>query len=1066
MLHLFKGKITLVKSFVLLLFLFSIFYIQAIPTLADSKSENKPKYDEKLFNAMQWRCIGPYRGGRSVAVAGHPDQDFIYYMGVTGGGIYKTEDAGMTWFNVSDSVFQWGSVGAIALAESDPNVVYVGMGETCLRGNISPGDGVYKSVDGGKTWNHIGLKETQFIGKVCIHPKDENIVFVAAMGHLFGTNPERGVFRSKDGGKTWQKVFFKNDKTGAVDMVFDPFNPRVVYVAMWEANRTPWGMSSSGPGSGLYKSTDGGDTWKELSKQPGLPKGILGKIGITASGAQKDRLWASVEANDGGIFISDDGGDSWRRVSEDRNLRQRAFYYSHIYADPKSPETVYVLNVGFHKSVDEGKTYTRISVPHGDNHDLWIDPTNSNRMINANDGGANVTFNGGQSWTEQDYATAQFYHVLVDDQFPYMVYGAQQDNSTVGTLSRTTGSGITTSDWHSVGGGESGYIAVKPDEPNIIYAGSYGGYLTRYNHRIKESRNIAIWPENPMGAGAADLKYRFQWTFPIMASPHDPDVLFATGNHVFKSTNEGQSWEEISPDLTRNDKGKQGPSGGPITKDNTSVEYYCTIFSFAESPGQKDLFWAGSDDGLIHISKDGGQNWQNITPKNLPEWALISIIEPSPFDPATAYVAATRYKLDDFKPYILKTNNYGKSWKLITNGIPVEDFTRVVREDPNKKGLLYAGTERGVYVSFDDGANWQSLQLNLPFVPIHDLVIQSREKDLVVATHGRSFWILDDLTPLHEMSDKVAKSDVHLFQPRHTYRMGGGSFNRPGMSIGQNPPAGVVIQYYLKEESKKPIKLEILNMKGDTIRTFSSKKTKEISDSTGFYGERSRSNQLATKAGMNRFIWNMRYPDAKGLPNLIMWAGTIRGPAAVPGKYQARLIVGDQTITKTFEILKDPRIKTTQVEFQEQFDLLINIRDKVTEAHEAVQKVRDIRKQTNEYVKLLPAGEKKKTIAKAAKDFNKKLRDVEEIIIQTKIKSNQDALNYPIKLNNKIAALTGTVASADVKPTKQMYDVFEYLAGKLDAQLEKLSKIIDEELPKFNQLVKENDIPAVMLKNK
>ncbi len=1053
-----------VRHFILFFLFFSMILFFAPQAPAKSKAAAKSKYDAQLFNAMQWRCIGPFRGGRSVAVAGHKDLPFTYYFGATGGGVWKTEDGGMNWFNVSDSVFQWGSVGAIAVAESDPNVVYVGMGETCLRGNISPGDGVYKSVDGGATWQHIGLQETQFIGKICVHPKDENLVYVAAMGHLFGSNPERGVFRSKDGGATWQKILFKDDNTGAVDMVLDPFNPGIIYAALWDASRNPWSMSSSGPGSGLYKSTDGGDTWKELTKKPGMPKGMLGKIGITASPAKQDRLWASVEANDGGIFRSDDGGVHWQRVSADRNLRQRAFYYSHIYADPKAPETVYVLNVRFHKSVDGGKTYTSISVPHGDNHDLWIDPTNPARMISANDGGANVTYNGGKSWTEQNFPTAQFYHVAVDDQFPYRVYGAQQDNSTVSIVSRTTGFGITRTNWYPVGGGESGYIAVRPDDPNIVYAGSYDGYLTRDDHRTGQLRNIAVWPDNPMGAGAANLKYRFQWTFPIVISPHDANVLYVTGNRVFKTENEGQNWKVISPDLTRNDKSKQGPSGGPVTKDNTSVEYYCTIFTFAESPLQKGLLWAGSDDGLIHVSKNSGRTWKNVTPKNLPEWALISIIEPSHYDPAKAYVAATRYKSDDFTPYILKTTNFGKSWKLITNGIPKNEYTRVVREDPNRKGLLYAGTERGVFVSFDDGQYWQSLQLNLPAVPIHDLAVQAREKDLVAATHGRSFWILDDLSPLYELNDEIAKSDIHLFKPRHTYRMRGGSFHRPGMSVGRNPPGGVVIQYYLKDKPAGDIKLEILDAKGDTIRTFSSKKKKACSDSTGFYGEKKRKNQLPAKKGMNRFVWNMRYPDAKELPHLIMWAGTLVGPLAVPGKYQVKLMVSDKTETQPFEIVPDPRLTTTPEEFQEQFDLLIDIRDKVTEAHEAVLKIRDFRKQTGDLIKRLTKEEKTKEIETAAKALNKKLSEVEEEIIQVKIKSGQDALNYPIKLNNKIAALTGTAAGADAKPTQQMYDVYTDLSGKLAIQIKKLDKIISEDLPAFNRLVQENKIPAVILK--
>ncbi|RMD86519.1 MAG: glycosyl hydrolase [Calditrichaeota bacterium] len=788
---------------------------------AKNPEKSSVKYDLSLYKAMEWRNIGPYRGGRSVAVAGHPDQPYTFYFGATGGGVWKTEDGGLTWFNISDSLFQTGSVGAIAVAESDPNVIYVGMGEACIRGNVSPGDGVYKSEDGGKTWKHLGLAETQTIARIRIHPENPDLVYVAALGHVFGPNPERGVFRSKDGGKTWEKVLYKNDRTGAIDLAMDPNNPRVLYAALWEAYRTPWSLNSGGPGSGLYKSTDGGDTWEELTDNKGMPKGIKGRIGVTVSPAQPDRVWAIIEAEHGGVFRSDDGGKTWRRLNGDRNLRQRAWYYSHIFADPKDPETVYVLNVRFHKSTDGGKTFTTtIRVPHGDNHDLWIDPNNPLRMISGNDGGAIVTYNGGKSWTEEDFPTAQFYHVTVDNQFPYRVYGAQQDNSTISIPSRTSSFGIGREHWYSVGGGESGYVAVRPDDPNIVYAGSYDGYLTRYDHRTRQAQNIQVWPENPMGAGAAELKYRFQWTFPIVISPHDPNVLYVAGNHVFKSTDEGMSWEVISPDLTRNDKSKQQPSGGPITKDNTSVEYYCTIFALAESPLKEGLIWAGSDDGLIHVTRDGGKHWNNVTPKNLPEWSLISIIEPSPHDPGTAYVAATRYKLDDFKPYIFKTSDYGKSWKLITRGIPEDEYTRVVREDPHRRGLLYAGTERGVYVSFDDGEHWQSLQLNLPHVPIHDMVIHPREKDLVVATHGRSFWILDDLTPLYQISDEVAQSDVYLFDIRPTYRMRGFRFRRRGLSVGQNPPNGVVIYYTFKEKPDQEVTLEILDASGKLVKKF------------------------------------------------------------------------------------------------------------------------------------------------------------------------------------------------------------------------------------------------------
>ncbi len=1021
-------------------------------------------YDTTLYNKMQWREIGPFRGGRSVAVAGHPNQPLTFYFGATGGGIWKTEDGGNAWVNVSDGFLKLGIVGALAVAESDPNVIYAGTGEACIRGNVMPGEGMYKSLDAGKTWQFTGLGEAQTISRIAVHPKDENLVYVAAFGHVFGSNKERGVYRSKDGGKTWEKILYKNEKTGAVDIEMDPTNSRVLYAALWEAYRNPWSMSSGGPGSGLYKSTDGGDTWKEITDKEGLPKGIKGKIGVSVSPVKAGRVWAIIESEEGGLFRSDDAGKNWTKVNEDRRLRQRAWYYSHVYADPKNAETVYILNVGFHKSIDGGKSLTNISVPHGDNHDLWIDPNNPMRMIEGNDGGACVTYNGGQTWTQEDIATAQFYHVTLDNQFPYNVYGAQQDNSTVKIPSRTTGFGIDRQDWYPVGGGESGYIAVNNDDPNIIYAGSYGGYLSRYDKRTDQEQNINVWPDDPMGGGAGAAKYRFQWTYPIVVSHFDSKVLYVTANHVFKSTNEGMSWEVISPDLTRNDTSKLGSSGGPITKDNTSVEYYGTIFTFAESPLKEGILWSGSDDGLIHVSQNGGKTWQNVTPGDLPPWSMISILDPSPHDEGTAYVAANRYKLDDFKPYIYKTTDFGKSWKKIVNGIPVKEFTHAVREDPNRKGMLYAGTERGVYVSFDDGTRWQQLQLNLPVTPVHDMAIQKRERDLVVATHGRSFWILDNLTPLYELNDAVAKSAIHLFKPRETYRMGGFSFDRPGLALGKNPPNGVVVNYYLKNKLKEKdsLRLEFLDADGKKIKSFIGKEAKR-----GGGDQPSGDNEeepAPVDSGMNRFVWDMRYPDAVNVPGAIMWGGTTSGPQAVPGMYTVKLTIGKNSWTQPFEIRKDPRIRTTDAEFKEQFDFLIKVRDKVSEAHEAVNMIRNIRSQTNDLVKRLEKHPSKDSVSNVAKKLNDKLKKIEEEIIQVKIKSGQDALNYPVKLNDKIATLTGVASGADTKPTKQTYDVFNELSGKLDGHLAKCKEIIGNDLLSFNTMVKNLDIPAIILK--
>jgi len=1024
-----------------------------------------PEFEQSFLQELEYRNIGPFRGGRSVAVAGHPDQPDTYYTGFTGGGVYKTTDGGQNWHNVSDGYFKTGSVGALTAAPSNPNVIYAGMGETCIRGNMSAGDGMYRTVDGGDTWQHIGLGDSHFIGEIAVHPEDEDVAWVAVLGHVFGTggNEERGVYKTTDGGETWNRVLYHNRHTGAVDIEVDPANPRILYASLWEAYRNPWEMSSGGEGSGLYKSTDGGETWENISQRPGMPKGLLGKIGVAVSPVNPDRVWAIIENENGGVFRSDDSGKTWNRINSNRNLRQRAWYYTHIVAGTENENEVYVLNVGFYKSTDGGESFDRIGTPHGDHHDLWISPDDDKRMVIADDGGGQVTYNGGQSWSSyHKYATAQFYQVITDNQFPYKIYGAQQDNSTVGIKSRTAGSGITDRDWEPVAGGESGYIAPDPENPNVTYGGSYGGYFNKFNDFTNQSDRIDVWPDNPMGAGAKDLKYRFQWTFPIYISPHNPDLLYATSQFVHRSDDEGMSWETISGDLTRNDKSKQGESGGPITKDDTSVEYYNTIFTFAESPVEPGVFWTGADDGLIHISRDNGQSWTEVTPAGMPE-AMASIIDPSPHDAGTAYLAATRYKFDDFSPMLYKTDNYGKSWKKINNGIPEGDFTRVIREDPNREGLLYAGTETGVYVSFNDGELWQPLQLNLPAVPVTDLAVHKRDKDLIVATQGRSFWVLDDLAVLHQLGDEVEQSDYYLYRPETTYLFGSHRDIGPSETTGENPEDGVVVHYHIKNSTEDEVKLQFLESGGEIIRTFSNKEDLEgnrVAESDRFYKEAHDvpSDVLTTKEGQNTFVWNMRYPGAEDLDGRqILWAGSTAGPSAVPGTYEVRLVVEDEVImSQPFEITKDPRIETTQEDFEAQFDLHQTIIAKLDTTHKTINRIREIREELNE-IKSDNADDS--NIQERADAMLELLSDVEGELMQTQAESFQDVLNYPIKLNNKLASLAGTVATGDGRPTEQQYAVYKDLAARVDEQFKRIEPIITGEMPDLIQEINQEDIP-------
>lgn len=1024
------------------------------PLASRATAQTAPAIDTTLYHALRWRMIGPFRGGRVTAVAGHAAQPYTYYIGATGGGVWKTTDGGVTWRPLTDSTRMAGSIGAVAVAPSDFNVVYVGTGESPPRGNVSPGNGVYRSTDAGKTWTAIGLEQSGQVGHIVVHPTNHDVVYVAALGHIFGPNPQRGVFRSTDGGATWERVLFRDEHTGAIDIAMDPSNPRILYAALWQVRRYPWAMESGGPGSGLFKSTDGGTTWTEITRNDGLPDGIIGKIGVTVSPVNPDRVWAIVEAEEGGVFRSDDGGESWRRVNGDRSLRQRAWYYTHIMADPEDVETVYVLNVRFWRSVDGGKTFEAVSTPHGDNHALWIAPTDARRMVEGNDGGANVSFNGGETWTRQDnQPTAQMYHAFATADFPYHVCGGQQDNSTICVPSRTTGFGIQPRDYVvGLGGCESGYVAQRPDELDVFFAGCYGGQLERHDRATGMDRTITVWPDNPMGWGAADLRERFQWTFPIIVSPHDPDVLYVTSQHVHRSTNEGHSWERISPDLSRNDTTKMRPSGGPITKDNTSVEYYGTVFTLAPSPHDAQVIWAGTDDGRVQVTRDAGGSWTDVTPPELPEWALISMIDVSPHAPGRAYVAATRYKLDDFAPYIYRTTDYGRSWRRITRGIPETHFIRVAREDLERPGLLYAGGEFGVYVSFDDGERWQTLQLNLPIAPIHDLVLKDR--DLIAATHGRSFWVLDDVSPLRHLQPELAGADAHLFPPSPAYRMrAGGGFAATG--VAANPPAGAVVRFYVREiVEDREITLAFSTPDGDVIATFSS-------------ADEDRDERLEVEQGMNQFVWNLRYPEASSFEGMIMWAGTTRGPMAVPGSYQVTLSVGEWEATAPFELLADPRTTVPLADLQEQFDFLIRIRDRVSEANEAVELIRKMRGQLDEVrdrIRNTPEGveaDAADSVSAMARSITDELQAVEEAIYQTRNRSRQDPLNFPIRLNNKIAALTGVVGNGSARPTEQAYGVFEELSAQLQVQLDRLAAIVAERIPAFNALVAGLDLPAV-----
>ena len=1009
--------------------------------------------DDVFFSKMKYRLVGPFRGGRSAAVAGSYKNKNTFYFGATGGGVWKTTDGGSNWKNVSDKYFG-GSIGAVAVAPSDEDIIYAAEGENTMRGNVSEGlGGMWRSDDGGRTWRNIGLKDGRHIIRIVIHPKNPDIVWAAVMGHLFGPNETRGVYKTIDGGKNWKRVLYVNNQTGASDLVMEPGNTEVWYAGMWRALRTPYSMESGGEGSGLWKSTDGGETWTNFSSKKGLPKGTLGIVGVAVAPSNPDRIYSLIENQNGGMFMSNDGGETWTLTSNDNNIRQRAWYYTKVFVDPKNETTVYAPNVNFMRSRDGGKTFQSIRTPHGDHHDLWIDPENGNRMIVADDGGAQISFDGGENWsTYMNQPTAQIYRVSTDNSFPYRILGAQQDNSTIRIKSRTSGTSITENDWQSTAGSESGYVVADPLNPEIVYGGNYGGYISRLDHKTGENRAVSPWPDNPMGAGADVLKYRFQWNFPIFFSPHNPRRLYSAGNVLFVTENEGQTWQQISPDLTTNDKTRQGPSGGPITKDNTSVEYYCTIFTAIESPFEKDLLWAGSDDGLIHVSKDGGKSWDNVTPKNAPRWIMWNSLDADPFKKGAVYAVGTMYKSDDFTPYFYKTEDYGKTWKLITNGIRKTDFARVVRADQKRPGLLYCGTEYGMYISFDDGANWKPFQLNLPIVPITDLTI--KENDLVVATQGRAFYVLDDLSVVQQLNSTVTNKNLHVFDVTPAYRMVGAPFAQnfgTSRNAGNNPPPGVVINYFVKDANDSTkASVVVLDNDHKEIKTFST-------------DSKDTSARVNLVKGMNQFVWNLRYPEAERIDGMILWNGVPGAIVAAPGNYFAKVKVEKDSVEVPFTVKADPNYKITQTEYKTQLAFLKQVRDKFNETQKAIKEIRALRTQINSFVGM-QGKDIPKDVKQMADSINKQITSIEETLYQTKSKSGQDVLNYPIKLNDKLAGVFDVANSGNFPPSKQVLDVYNDLASQIDIQLRQLENIKGKDIPAFNDLIRQKALPVIGVK--
>ncbi len=1037
--------------------LLSIVYVctLVIPGLAQkSKTTNPPETlaANPIIKGLKYRLVGPFRGGRSAAAAGSFTNKNVFYFGATGGGVWKTADGGSNWKNISDGYFG-SSIGSVAVAPSDETIIYVGEGEKTMRGNVSEGlGGIWRTDDGGKSWANLGLKDGRHIVRIVIHPKNPDVVWVAVMGHLFGPNKERGIYKTTDGGKTWKQTLFVNEQTGAYEIVMEPGNPKVLYATTWRVIRQPHTLESGGEGSGLWKSTDGGDTWTNISGNKGLPKGTWGINAVAVAPSNTEKIYVLIENEKGGLYASEDGGKTWALRSSDNNIRQRAWYYTRVFVDPMNENIVYCPNVGFNISRDGGKTFTSLNTPHSDHHDLWIDPKDGKRMIVADDGGGQVSFDAGQNWsTMMNQPTAQIYRISADNAFPYRIMSGQQDNSAFRIRSRTYGAAITQDDMQNTAGSESGYVVADPLDPEITYGGNYMGLLERLNHKTGESRMINIWPIDNMGAGAEAARYRFQWNFPIFFSPHNPKKLYAAGNHLFVTENEGRSWEQISPDLTTNDKSKQGPSGGPITKDNTSVEYYCTIFTAMESPYEKDLLWTGSDDGLVHVSKDGGKNWDNVTPKGIPAAIMWNRLEADPFKKGAAYIAGTRYKSDDYSPYLYKTEDYGKTWKRIDNGINRMHFTRTICADLKRQGLLYAGTEFGMYISFNDGKSWDPFQLNLPLVPVTELLIKNN--DLVVATQGRSFWILDDLSVVQQYEASQSAKTVHAFNPAPAYRMQVAGRRRgtlPGSGIpntGSNPLPGAVIPVWVKTitDSTK-YAVTILDNAGKEVKTYSST---------------SKENKLEWNEGLNYFAWDMNYPEGeKPGEGLILWNRARMVPMAPPGEYRAKVKVDKDSVEVPLKLIADPNYPISKEEYEAQFNFLVKAGDKFSETMKALQNITDIKKQMTDFTGRL-GKDCPKEIKQLTDSIANKLTAVENELHQTKAKSGQDVLNFPIKLDDKLSSVYRVASVGNGAPTRQTTEAYEVVAGQIDVQLTKLKEIMNNELPALNAMIREKNLPVI-----